>query len=248
VSLDFTALKDGMHVLLIDCIILSDERAATPSYMNFNGEWIELPRMPFRSPWYDSNLRYYLIDLPRGSTRFKVKFSGKFSKMFYISSARLYRMADAIDDHDPPVIIDYISAATDATFCDIRWLSNEPSSVEILYGRQIDHFEHSVSNELFSEDPVITLSKLAPITRYYYQIDLTDAAGNRSSYGPYDFTTDEFPFQISNVHFNGLADSAATILWETDIASAGNLHYGTTPVLAHSVQDSGFATDHYIRL
>ena len=64
VSWDLTALKGWMHVLLIDCIILSEERAATPSYMNFSGDWVELPRMPFRSPWYDHNKRYYLIDLP----------------------------------------------------------------------------------------------------------------------------------------------------------------------------------------
>ena len=90
VSWDFTALKDGMHILLIDCIIMSDERAAIPSYMNFSGDWVELPRMPFRSPWYDHSLRYYLIDLPPGPTRFKVKFSGEFPNMFYIKGARLY--------------------------------------------------------------------------------------------------------------------------------------------------------------
>jgi chitodextrinase len=248
ISWDFEALGKGLHVLAIECGILSEDRRATPYYMDQDGFWLELPEMRFMSPGNENKSRYFLIDIPGGVNRYKVEFSGKYSKMFYLRSARLYRMADAIDDHDPPVIIDYISAATDATFCDIRWFSNEPSSVEILYGRQIDQFEHSVSSDRFSEDPVMTLSNLDPMTRYYYQIDLTDAAGNRSNYGPYDFITDELPFQISNVHFNGLTDSSATILWETDIASAGSLHYGPPPSLVHSAQDSAFATDHYILL
>jgi len=248
ISWDFEALEKGLHVLALECGILSEDRRATPYYMDRDGFWLELPEMRFRHPVNENNLRYFLIDIPRGVNRYKIEFSGKFSKMFYISSARLYRIADAIDDLDPPVIIDYITAASAATFCDIRWNSNEPSTVEILYGRQTDPLEQSVSSEDFSEAPVMTLSNLDPMTRYNYQINLTDTAGNRSSYGPYDFTTDEFSFQISNVHFNGLTDSSATILWETDIASAGQLHYGTTPALANSVEDGGFATDHYVRL
>jgi len=48
------------------------------------------------------------------------------------------------------------------------------------------------------------------------RIDLTDFAGHRSSCGPYDFTTDAFPLQISNVRFNGPADSLANIAVEID--------------------------------
>jgi len=188
-SWDFTTQKAGYHVLALNCKIYDSKRLATPLYMKPDGTWRKLPQMPYREPWYENKIRYYLIDIPQGIVNIKVIFSGKKWKMFFIQSAELFEEKNNLPDTSAPLILDYIAIEPAANTCDISWTSNEEAIVQFNYGQDIKDFDGSDTVSEFSLEHKITISGLIEQTHYYFTISQTDFLGNHATHGPFEFTT-----------------------------------------------------------
>ncbi len=65
----------------------------------------------------------------------------------------------------------------------IQIVTDEPVRVTVHYGLSCDNLSQSVSRTSFGTDQTVTISGLEDTFTYFYRIELTDQAGNTSTYG-----------------------------------------------------------------
>ena len=142
----------------------------------------------------------------------------------------------------------------------IVWSTNEPSNSSVRYGTTSDNLDVVVSSADNVAAHVVTLTGLAASTKYYYQAQSRDAAGNTSADAPEPayFTTDAAPDtappRITGVAtVESKADTSAVITWTTDEPSNSIVEYGVTTSygLAQTIsgnQESGNSTSHKVTL
>lgn len=89
-----------------------------------------------------------------------------------------WHAAAAVVDYQPPTVLD-VHAVVSGVTATIRVLASEPVQTEIRYGQKsggpYDRIERGWQ---FSESPDIELSNLRSRTTYYYEVAVTDEAGN----------------------------------------------------------------------
>ncbi|NMC51439.1 hypothetical protein GYA54_01775 [Candidatus Kuenenbacteria bacterium] len=93
----------------------------------------------------------------------------------------------AVTDTTAPIIseVDLIVGDTEAT---INWQTNEPSATWVVYGTSTAYgWEEKTT--VYKTTHSLTLTNLAPLTTYYYQIKAQDGSGNTSTYADQQLTT-----------------------------------------------------------
>jgi len=91
-------------------------------------------------------------------------------------------------DLTPPVITEILINAR-ATSATITWVTNEPATSHILYGFNGESKEYKIGDSTLKLNHSITLTHLAPETKYYFQITSADASDNLQNISDLVFTT-----------------------------------------------------------
>lgn len=125
-------------------------------------------------------------------------------------------------DNDPPVISNIV-ATPDSVNATISWTTDEPSDSVVLYGPNSPTL--SVADGTLVTSHQVLLTNLDPNTKYFYQVESTDASDNTAQSAVFSFTTLPPPppalisDDFSDPNFSGatwefvnpLADSSAEI-------------------------------------
>ena len=83
-------------------------------------------------------------------------------------------------DTTPPVIKNVLALSETETKVVITWVTNEPSTSQVEYGKTTEYGLTATSDELTTTHS-ITLSGLEPNTAYYYRLKSKDTARNEAS-------------------------------------------------------------------
>ncbi len=167
-------------------------------------------------------------------------------------AAKLHIEYIAGDDETAPVISNVLSTAL-TTSATIGWTTNEASNSVVNYGTTTA-LGASESEGTLVTGHTMVLTGLTHSTTYYYEVSSTDFSGNTAldnNGGAYhSFTTAAPPPAptISNVQVSGIGEDAATISWQTDVASNSVVDYGTTTGLGSSASDGAMVTSHSVSL
>ncbi len=142
--------------------------------------------------------------------------------------------------------------ATGERTATVVWQTDEASGSEVLFG--VGDLEQSVSDPQLSTEHRIELTDLLPSTRYQFQVRSYDAQEN----GPAESTTLNFttasspdftiPRIASAPQVEVLGERTATIVWQTDEAADGFVHYGTNAALEQVVGRTALETEHRVVL
>ena len=90
-------------------------------------------------------------------------------------------------DTNPPVI-SAIATSTTQTTATITWATNETATSTVFYGVTSGYGNASTSS-ISTTTHSTTLTGLTPNTLYYYQISVSDSAGNMATSSNFSFTT-----------------------------------------------------------
>jgi len=152
----------------------------------------------------------------------------------------------AIDDIPP--VISNVKATSFSGSCVITWTTNEASTSRVRFG-----LTDALGMELTDADLVtghsVTLTGLAPSTKYYYRVESCDARGNCSSSEILSFNTkaaDTTPPTITGIHADP-ASNSAIITWMTSEPATSQVAYGLTSEYGSSTIESDvLVTDHRV--
>jgi ribosomal protein S27E/chitodextrinase len=158
----------------------------------------------------------------------------------------------AAPDKEPPVISNVkVGGITDRVAV-VSWETDEPADSAVDYGIQASY--GSVKSESsFVPLHELTISGLESSTTYHFRVRSKDATGNGPSMSiDYIFNTtsvpDRTPPQISNARVEGVTESTATVLWDTDELSDSFVEYGLSSSYGLSSADKSFTTHHSLPL
>lgn len=148
----------------------------------------------------------------------------------------------------PPLAEGFVS------FTELSWQSNELASALIRY-RQKDSSEwlQKLSPDL-SQSSFILLTELTANTDYEQQITLTDAVGNSADCALGEFNSgslEEVPVPVFTVQpfVTDIGHFTATVNWETERVSNGQVRFGLTDTQMNSVEsDPQFTASHQLLL
>jgi predicted RNA-binding Zn-ribbon protein involved in translation (DUF1610 family) len=155
-------------------------------------------------------------------------------------------------DVTPPVISNVkVSGVTDSLAL-VTWETDEPADGVVYfgtttaYGRSAGHAGLLTLHEL-------TLAGLVANTTYHFRVECRDGSGNGpSSSGDYSFTTaggpDTTPPSIFNLRVEGISETGATVMWETDEVADGAVEYGLTSSYGLSSANPGYSVQHSVLL
>ena len=154
-------------------------------------------------------------------------------------------------DTTAPVISDVHAINITTTGATITWLTNEAADSLAEYG-ETAVYGNSVSSSTFVSSHSLNLSGLTASTLYHFRVKSSDVAGNQAVSLDFTFTTASFvdttaPI-ISNIRVINITGTSATILWDTDEASASQVKYGLTGAYGNTKTDSALETTHQIDL
>ena len=95
----------------------------------------------------------------------------------------------AMQDAEPPGIINVTNSIPSSTSVTITWDTDEAGDSLIRYGTELGNYTLSASNESFVLEHSITLTGLSGNINYYYVVNSTDQSGNSNESNEYSFTT-----------------------------------------------------------
>jgi hypothetical protein len=127
-------------------------------------------------------------------------------------------------------VITNVSFSPAETSAVITWVTNEPSSSQVEYGRTTNYGSHSALEQALVLTHSVTLSSLEPNTTYHFRVKSKDSSGNEAIFEDKSLTTlaDTVPPVISAVNASAITGSAATITWTTDELATSQVEYGKT--------------------
>jgi len=155
-------------------------------------------------------------------------------------------------DTSAPVISNVrVSGVTDRLAV-VTWETNEPASGAIDFGTD-ESYGKTISHPGLSSLHELALLNLQPATTYHLRVRSTDASGNGpATSADLNFTTLSAPDTtapvILNLRAEGVTDTTATVLWETDEIADGFLEYGITVAYGLSSTDNGYTLSHSLLL
>lgn len=122
-----------------------------------------------------------------------------------------------------------------STSTKIVWVTDEPAYSKVRYGTTESLGQETTPNttaELLHET---TITGLTPSTKYYFCIDATDNAGNKSDSCGNTFTTaaqmpvqDTNPPVVSSLSITNITTTSAKVTWKTDEGAKTQVEYGLT--------------------
>lgn len=151
------------------------------------------------------------------------------------------------DNEAPQIIKGPEVAAMDIDSAIITWETDEPSNSLVQYGLSgatWSDLTSSTSDGTMTTKHSVTLTDLAPSTRYHFAVGSQDAAGNGPLVNPNatnpsvvsSFTTeaeaDTVAPVISNVFMSFATDTTALITWITDEPANSLVQYGTEMMIS----------------
>lgn len=156
-------------------------------------------------------------------------------------------------DQTAPIISDVAVSAVGTSTATITWTTDEPTTGNVSYGTDTSYgASTTVESTASTTHSAVIDTGLNASTTYHYQITATDEAGNSttSTDATFETTNEEISApMISNVMVNVTGTSTATITFDTDVASAGFVSYGTTASYgASTTEESSASTTHSIVL
>ena len=135
-------------------------------------------------------------------------------------------------DTTPPVLSNIkVISITDKSAI-VTWSTDSPADGVVDYGTTAAYGSQQ-KDAAFLTAHGITLSGLTPITTYHFRVASTDEVGNGPTVsGDYTFTTtatpDTTPPMITNLRVEGITDTLAIVLWDTNEPANSHVLYGTT--------------------
>lgn len=100
-------------------------------------------------------------------------------EVVYVDSSGKQRTASAMADLVSPTII-APDDGTDIGVMTITWQTDEPTASTVRYGTSQSNLDLIFTDSTLKTDHRVRLNRLAPDQTYFYQIESTDAAGNRA--------------------------------------------------------------------
>ncbi|MEM2869840.1 MAG: fibronectin type III domain-containing protein [Thermoplasmata archaeon] len=135
-------------------------------------------------------------------------------------------------DTKPPIISGVKVGGITDNVAVVSWETDEPADSAVEYGTTTAYGQ-SVRDASLLQLHSIVLRNLLPSTTYHFRVSSTDATGNGPSFSEdLTFTTLAEPDTrapvILNVRVEGVTESSATIIWETDELADAVVEYGKT--------------------
>lgn len=116
----------------------------------------------------------------------------------------------------------------------IIWKTNELANAQVFYSKGQSYELFSAVSTANSTSHEIMLTNLTPATNYFYKVVSKNASGQTINKSGFEFNTlvkqkvIAVAPTILNVKVESISESAATILFNTDLPAAGIVNYGTT--------------------
>ena len=148
-------------------------------------------------------------------------------------------------------VITNVSFSPTETSAVITWVTNEPGSSQIEYGRTTNYGSHSALEQALVLSHSVTLSSLEPNTTYHFRVKSKDSSGNEATSEDKSLTTlaDTASPVISGVKASDVTGSAATIAWTTDELATSQVEYGKTASYGFSTAlNEAMVTNHSVAL
>jgi hypothetical protein len=176
-----------------------------------------------------------------------------------------------VPDTTPPVISNIKAENITAFKADIAFDTNENSVGIIEYGVDPNNLIQSAGDAVYSEHHAISLSGLAPGTKYTFEVVAVDKSGNSMDSDSQDFTTkfftestinikDAYAFQqqvddaieaalpslvppfIEKPQVTDITDSSATVTWRTNVKAYSAVAYASKDEY-DSTKDDPYVTE-----
>ncbi|MCA9758778.1 MAG: fibronectin type III domain-containing protein [Candidatus Eisenbacteria bacterium] len=138
---------------------------------------------------------------------------------------------------DDELAIDNLTVASlSDTSATLTWDTTAQAVSTLFYGKEATALAYTKGSPVGTEH-VVRLENLTEDTDYHYQVHAADGFGNTATTQEAVFHTlpaadlnDPTPPVISNVQANGITAHSATITWDTDDKTIGEVRYGTSPL------------------
>jgi hypothetical protein len=136
----------------------------------------------------------------------------------------------------------------------IIWTTDKYSSSQVLYGETESLGMQTAEDTTLNKTHYVTITKLSPSTKYYYQVKSKDTYGNTVLGELKYFVTtqsggDTMP-SIAGVEVSDITLDSAIISWETTVVTTSVIEYGSTESYGSRIEDIslGSTTKHVIRM
>ena len=157
------------------------------------------------------------------------------------------------DSTPPKVLSGPTLSALKATTATVEWQTDEPAKGTLTYGLgSPSGTTLTISNPGTLQS--VPLMGLSPDSDYQLQLALVDLSGN----GPTQSRVVSFrtkttadaalPVFLEGPIMANLSTTTATVTWQTDVPSTGNVKYGLGSALDHAVEDATLGTTHRVVL
>jgi carbonic anhydrase len=193
-----------------------------------------------------------LTGLDRSTTYYyEVESTDAYTNMTTDDNGGLY-YSFTTSDTTPPVITNVQVVSVGDTTATIEWTTDEAANSVVNYGNTTTLGSSEVDVSLVTSHSVV-LTGLVRSTTYYYEVRSTDAYTNTATDDNtgayYTFTTsDTTPPVITNVQAMSVADTTATIEWDTDEPADSVVRYGNTTALGQTEYYAALVTGRSVLL
>ncbi len=137
----------------------------------------------------------------------------------------------ATADTTPPAISAVVISGVTASTATVSWTTDESATSRVNYGKTTS-YGTTVNNSALVTSHSRILSGLDASRTYHVQVQSTDASGNMSVSGDFNFTTsagaDITAPVISAIGISAITNSGATIYWTTDENTSSKVFYSTS--------------------
>ncbi len=148
-----------------------------------------------------------------------------------------------------PVITNISVEAITESSAKINFTTNESAQASVLFGANTSYGLESRLDQKANNHSII-LSNLTAGTTYHYQIVARDGNGNVSRSADATFTTlvSAPTVSISNVSVTNIDNNSAVLSWQTNVATASRVDYGTSTSYGTSVSRDERVTSRSVTL
>lgn len=169
-----------------------------------------------------------------GEYYFKIVVTNKEGKR--TESVLNYFKVDKIYNDNGAIFSDFKKLQTTDTTFSASFLTDEKAKIDFRYGTEKDDLRRSWRNYRLETEHQLTITRLNPSTKYYFEIIARDEDNNLTTYSG-DFETKHYfdnQIQIRNLIPLSYGDSPimpekAFIAFDSNVLSIADIYYGTEP-------------------
>jgi len=164
-------------------------------------------------------------------------------------------MTSAIPDTLAPIIFNVRVDAITENSASVLWDTDEVSDGVVEYG-YTTAYNLSSADSTYLLTHSMLLQALAPGTTYHFRVRSVDPSGNAGMSGDYIFKTkksggttpDVTPPVISGVIIEGISNTRAVVIWQTDELANSEVEYGNTTLYGLRSSDATYTVLHSVLL